>query len=67
MKFRKKPTIVNAVQYDGNNGPDILLSFPDFSVDDLETLIHGDWVVQGPGGNIYSCGDAVFKEQYEKI
>ena len=80
-KFRKKPVIISAVQWNGSNVDEIALLGgareyeQDFIGDDL--IIHtlegnmkaekGDWIIKGVKGELYPCKDDIFKETYEQI
>lgn len=82
MKFRKKPVVVEAVQWTGKNmkeitklGPKIMALEEDFLDDDItiETLEgkmtakKGDWIIRGVKGEYYPCKPDIFEATYEAI
>ena len=81
MKYRKKPVIIEAVQWNGSNLQDVAKLGgareyeQDFLSDDLiiHTLegdmkaIKGDWIIKGVKGELYPCKPDIFEETYEKI
>ncbi len=81
MKYRKKPVVIEAIQYNGNNRDEILVKLnldsigEDFISDDLliETLEGemrarpGDYIIKGVKGEIYPCKADVFELTYEAI
>lgn len=81
MKYRKKPVVINAVQYIGNNTAEILikLGMPeignDFMTNDLliQTLEgemraqEGDYIIKGVKGEFYPCKPDIFQMTYEKV
>lgn len=77
MKFRKKPVVIEAVQYDGTKlaiaeimrlGNGIML-YPDHLV--IKTLEGdhradtGDWIIKGVKGELYPCKPDIFAQTYE--
>lgn len=83
MKFRKKPVIVEAMQFTGNNCIEILhfMKCPDANNPELHTTDHpilntlegrmvadpGDWVIRGVEGEYYPCKPDIFEATYEKV
>ena len=80
MKFRKKPLIVEAIQYTGNNGTKILHFInPNLpkdatafggTIETLEGIMQvkiGDWIIRGIKGEIYPCKPDIFEKTYELI
>ena len=79
MKYRKKPVVIDAVQWDGSNFQDVAKLGgareyeQDFLGDDL--IIHtlegdmkaskGDWIIKGVKGELYPCKPDIFEETYE--
>ena len=78
MKFRKKPIVVEAVQYfkgveiDGlefnwDNNPmtpdEVTVVTPEGRVGVSE----GSWVVIGVNGELYPCKDDIFQKTYEPV
>ena len=83
MKFRKKPVVVEAVEWNGSNTVEIS-SFTGISLNEissapfvneliiktLEGDIHasiGDWIIRGVVGEIYPCKPDIFEKTYEII
>jgi len=77
MKYRKKPIIVEAIQYDGNNRKELqefvglgLHGAKDnmLAIQTLEGLLFaqvGDYIIKGIQGEFYPCKPDIFKETYE--
>lgn len=82
MKFRKKPPLVEAVQYDGKNGDELKALYEDtdevvFGNDGDILLIQskrncllmlnkGDWLLKDDWGYVCSMGKEEFARQYEQ-
>ena len=82
-KFRKKPVVIEAVQWPVNGEwPDWLTRAADsaklsFPVDDDWATIHtlegkmranvGDWIIQGIKGEIYPCKPDIFEATYDAV
>lgn len=80
MKFRKKPVVIEAVQYTGRNAMDVLgwAKAPEISEDfdggiDIRTLEGtmradvGDWIIRGIKGELYPCKPDIFAATYEAV
>ena len=77
-KFKKRPTIIDAIQYTGDNRDEISQTLGVLSVINYgkSFLIHtlegnmkvnpGDWVIKGIKGEFYPCKDEIFKLTYEE-
>ena len=78
MKFRKKPVVIDAIQWSGENfdevkllGKGIFVNTTDPSSLTIQTLegvmqaIKGDWIIKGVKGETYPCKDDIFKMTYE--
>jgi len=81
MKFRKKPVVIDAIQWT-NNRKEIREFFGDFrnwhfgsvGINNLfiETLegVHeariNDWIIKGVKGEFYPCKPDIFDQTYEK-
>lgn len=74
MKFRKKPVVIDAIQYDGTNESFAacgLLRHPGAArpyIDTLEGRMFadpGDWIITGVRGERYPCKPDIFSETYE--
>lgn len=80
MKFRKKPVVIDAVQYTGRNKPEILeftegkamisLDSSIISIPTLEgdmTAVQTDWIIQDVQGEFYPIKDDIFQQTYERL
>lgn len=82
MKYRKKPLIVEAIQWTGGNLQEIIYSFPEcfgsvvvhhsseIVIRTLEgnmVAIVGDYIVKGIKGEFYPCKPNIFEDSYEKV
>ncbi len=82
MKFRKKPVIISAVQYDGTPAgyervcqfaPGVSLSpgrYGGIVVPTLEgdhIASPGDWIIRGVKGEIYPCKPDIFAMTYDPV
>lgn len=79
MKYRKKPVVIEAVQFDGTDEScDWLLpqlrdgsisrSFNKLHIKTLEgtmTADVGDWIIKGVNGEFYPCKPDIFDKTYE--
>lgn len=78
MKYRKKPVVIEAVQWRGSNIGEIgdFLQWSNFNHDDVRGLdIHtlegnlhateGDWIIKGVSGEFYPCKPDIFEATYE--
>ena len=79
-QYRKKPVVIEAIQYDGDNWDDIEV-WTDFrakhwrssnvmAIETLEgtmTANVGDWIIKGVAGEFYPCKPDIFKATYEEI
>ena len=80
-KYRKKPVVVEAVQWTGNNKVEILeftketrgrhrISYNTgyFEIETLEGVMRanvGDWIIKGVKGEFYPCRPDIFAATYE--
>ena len=80
MKFRKKPVVIEAIKWDGNNFEDleILGADRDIVSNPNETLTiatlegnhianKGDWIIKGIKGEFYPCKPDIFEKIYERV
>jgi hypothetical protein len=82
MKFRKKPVVIEAIQFDGTNKFDICFFFKGygnfdafFTEDKIEiqtlegviTASPGDWIIRGVKGEFYPCKNDIFLMTYEPV
>jgi hypothetical protein len=77
--FRKKPVVIEAVQWTGKNNneiadfyPDVCgaLGTPDLFVSTLEGDMRvsvGDWIIKGIKGEFYPCKPDIFAATYEAV
>lgn len=77
-QYRKKPVVIEAIQYDGDNWDDIEV-WTDFrakhwrssnvmAIETLEgtmTTNVGDWIIKGVKGEFYPCKPDIFEATYE--
>lgn len=79
MKFKKKPIVIEAVQFDGinfkeckefigNENIDNTLNYPNIITLEgvMEISIH-DWIIKGIKGEFYPCKPNIFNLTYEPI
>ena len=80
-KFRKKPVVIEAVQFTGANGQEIAdfmqCQFPAFTPNSGHLLIGtlegtmaaapGDWVIKGVAGEFHPCKPDIFEATYEPV
>ncbi len=82
MKFRKKPLVIEAMQYTGENEQEILkfanekayieygLDGAFFKINTLEGSMEisiNDWIIEGIKGEFYPCKPDVFESTYVKV
>lgn len=81
MKYRKKPVVIDAIQWNGDNilevmefmsptKPAYMAGFS--NADDIvgiETLVasKGDWIIRGVKGELYPCKPDIFEATYETV
>ena len=78
-KYRKKPVVIEAVQWTGNN-VDEVFTFGNSRVTgivDQKLAIHtlegimtadlGDYIIKGIKGEFYPCKPDIFKASYEEV
>ena len=77
-KYRKKPVVIEAIQWAGNNLSEID-NFIGRTVNNKETtlVIHtlegdmepsiGDYIIKGVNGEFYPCKPDIFDKTYEEI
>jgi hypothetical protein len=80
MKYRKKPLVIEAMQFTGDNHDDIA-KFAGLAVRVVgrESALYiktpegsmkvspGDWVIQGVAGEFYPCKPDIFEATYEAV
>lgn len=79
MKYRKKPAVVEAIQFDGDNfyeveqfakGKtfyDILERFYISTLEGEMLVSEGDYVIKGVEGEFYPCKPDIFHKTYEEV
>lgn len=78
-KFRKKPVVIEAIEWNGDNGEEICkfmgVMFPFTSdgnlmigtLEGVMTAAKGDWIIKGVAGEFYPCKPDIFEQTYERI
>jgi hypothetical protein len=79
MKFRKKPVVIDAMQYNGRN-QDAIREFVGrplhcdntnaLHISTLEGLMEArvdDWIIRGVKGEFYPCKPDIFSVTYEEV
>ena len=82
-KYRKRPIVIDAVQFMGdndgdcldflgmrNNPPNPLDTKRNLYIDTLEgrmLVSIGDWIIRGINGEFYPCKSDIFDKTYEKL
>ena len=78
MKFRKKPVVIEAVQWLGNNlseiqafyKPDSILVGDEIHINTLEGTMAariGDYIIKGIKGEFYPCKPDIFEATYDPV
>jgi len=83
MKFRKKPVVIEAVQFTGSNFDEVLdfvkvsdrsygVSYASKEIDistleGVMTASAGDWVIKGVNGEFYPCKPGIFEKTYDFV
>ncbi len=80
MKFRKKPIVIDATQFDGTRDGALKLGLhysgatdageEHYFVRTLEGLMRampGDWIITGVKGELYPCKPDIFAATYEAV
>ncbi len=82
-KYRKKPVVIEAVQFTGDNCIEVLgfIGSPHVDNRELHTTDHpvihtleggltassGDWIIKGVKGEFYPCKPDIFAATYERV
>ena len=78
MKYRKRPVVIDAIQFDGYNidecGLCVLssksnnehLRFGVITMEGEMEALPGDWIITGVHGERYPCKPDIFVETYER-
>jgi hypothetical protein len=79
-KYRKKPVVIEAIQYDGNfipvkeftelqayknGGKDDFVFIP--TLEGVMIASTGDWIIKGVNGEFYPCKPDIFEKSYELV
>lgn len=82
MKYRKKPVVIEAVQWNGNNLTEMQNFMPAekweltggrLSALEIKTLegnhlaTSGDYIIKGVKGEFYPCKPDIFEMTYERV
>lgn len=78
MKFRKKPVVIDAIEWDGNvravlefvddtgigfDGDQVMI----VTLEGTMTASLGDWIIRGVQGELYPCKPDIFARTYEPV
>ena len=78
-KYRKKPVVIEAIQWTGHLVPVAEWLTCEFSVDDDDIALFiptlegemradvGDWIIRGVQGEFYPCKPDIFAATYEPV
>lgn len=78
-KYRKKPVVIEAVQFNGNNVDEVLEFAKDsfknpltkdiiiFTLEGNMIVSVGDYVIKGVNGEFYPCKPDIFVKTHEEI
>lgn len=78
-KYRKKPVVIDAVMWDGENVNEVLgfMSWRNASIERSGLVIHtlegdhnaspGDFIIKGIAGEFYPCKPEIFWMTYEAV
>jgi hypothetical protein len=80
MKYRKKPVVIEAVQWTGNNLDELKSFVPRevrhdkinqpmgiITLEGVMTITEGDWIIKGIKDEFYPCKPDIFEATYEKV
>lgn len=81
MRYRKKPVVIDAMQYTGENFKEVMdwaegmngqlgwgISANFIEINTLEGVMRadkGDWIIRGVKGEFYPCKPGIFAATYE--
>ena len=78
-KFRKKPVVIEALKWEGNNLSEIqafckvsnILVWDQIIINTLggeaNLVSVGDWIIKGVAGEFYPCKPDIFEATYEAV
>ena len=79
-RFRKKPVVIEAIQFNGHNfaeigefvgdagfsgGSHITATLQIRTLEGKMTALQGDWIIKGVAGEFYPCNLDIFEMTYE--
>lgn len=77
MKYRKKPIVIEAVQFTGDQKEIIAFTGDANIFTPIGLIIHtlegdhrakiGDWIIKGIQGEFYPCKSDIFEQTYEEV
>lgn len=79
MKYRKKPVVIDAIQFLGDSNLEECLDFiggncggdgSRIAIETLEGVMNCcrmDWIIKGVKGEYYPCKPDIFETTYEKV
>lgn len=81
MKYRKKPIVIEAIEFTGTNqdeiikftkghaikGIAVLETMKIQTMEGLMTAKKGDWIIRGIKGEFYPCDSDIFAKSYEVV
>lgn len=81
MRYRKRPVVIEAVQFTGHNDSEIARFVGDDGHDPIDTkpswIIHtlegsmeanvSDWIIRGVKGEHYPCKPDIFERTHERV
>ena len=78
-KFRKRPVVIEAIQWTGNNF-DVIAEFLGdsrrlipgngleiYTLESIMKASEGDWIIKGIQGEFYPCKPDIFEKTYEVV
>lgn len=78
-KYRKKPVVIEALQFDGKNYEECLNLSEDIFMFDGDNYLNittlegtmkcsvGDYIIKGVNGEFYPCKPDIFEKTYEEV
>lgn len=67
MKFRKKPVVVDAVQYLKHGDHPAVYDGMIKTLEGPMCVNKGDWIITGVKGEHYACKPDIFEMTYERV
>ena len=79
-KYRKKPVVIEAVQWTGRNFKtiskfikckhefwELARTINIYTLEGVMEALQGDWIIKGVKGEFYPCKPDIFEQTYEKV